>query len=97
MTGRQSYGDALARFYDELGGLRAEFPQLTTVPNRLLFYDLRAKTKHSGLASSDDVEAVLAHRVPHLSSDSRQRLLPYFGMRGNGSWPTTTLRTTGCD
>ena len=71
-TRRRLYQAALRAFAEELGVLRSAFPQLTMVPERLIFSDLRAKTKFGRLKQVEDVEAILLHRAPLLSVDEAQ-------------------------
>ena len=41
-------------------------------PERLIFSDLRAKTKFGRLKQVEDVEAIVLHRAPLLSVDEAQ-------------------------
>jgi hypothetical protein len=59
-------------FGEDIGTLRTAFPSLTTVRKRLLFYDLRGKTRHGYLHDVEDVEAILAYRAPQLSPEERE-------------------------
>ena len=71
-TKRRLYEAALRSFAEELGVLRSAFPQLPMVRERLIFFDLRAKTNFGRLKRVEDVEAILLHRAPLLSVDEAQ-------------------------
>lgn len=71
-TRRYSYESVVRAFDEVLEQLGIAFTHPSMGAQRLIFYDLRAKTKFGRLKQVEDIATVLLHRAPGLSDEEAQ-------------------------